>query len=197
RKESDPKGDAFRARGLARMKLGKYAEAADDYSRALERTPDAELHQHRGWAYFFADAWKLALRDFSVAIEMDPKAGDAYTGRGLARVMLGDYRSAVADADAALARRPGTSEMAHNIACIFAQAMVRANQDQSSDQKAAADAYRRRALDAIRLTLNLLPRDERPSFWRDKILTDPALAPIRGDARFEALYGEPISRSQP
>src|SRR5262249_35018151 len=106
--------DGFVGRGLARMKRGKYPEAAEESTRALERAPDGNLYQHRGWAHFFSEAWKLALRDFSAAINLDPEAGDAYTGRGLARVMLGDYRGAVADAEAALRRVPTTPEMMHN-----------------------------------------------------------------------------------
>src|SRR5262249_35444447 len=133
RRGGEEDSDIFKGRGLARMKLGKYPEAVDDYTRALERCPlpsfrsdggegrgDGDIFQHRGWAHFFADAWKLALRDFSKALELDPEAGDAYTGRGLARVMLGEYREAVADAEAALHRKPSTPEMMHNIACIFA-----------------------------------------------------------------------------
>src|SRR5262249_5258769 len=110
--------DVFRGRGFVRMKLGKYPEAVDDYTQALLRAPDAEIYQHRGWAHFFSEAWKLALRDFSKALALVPEAGDAYTGRGLARVMLGNYREAVADAEAALKRNPRTPEMMHNIACI-------------------------------------------------------------------------------
>src|SRR5262249_43552952 len=129
RQGGEEKSDLFRGRGLARMKLGKYPEAVDDYTRALEHAPDADIYQHRGWAHFFADAWKLALRDFSKAIELGPEAGDAYTGRGLARVMLGGYRGAVADAEAALRRKPSTPEMMHNIARIFPPAVARAHAD--------------------------------------------------------------------
>jgi tetratricopeptide (TPR) repeat protein/tRNA A-37 threonylcarbamoyl transferase component Bud32 len=175
--------DVFRGRGLARMKLRKYPEAAEDYSRALERAPDAELYQHRGWAHFFADAWKLAARDFSVAVEMDPEAGDAYVGRGLARVMLGDWRPAIADAETALARTPNTPEMMHNIACIFAQAAARAEETGHDE----AGDYRGRALDAVRQALSMLRLADRQSFWRDKVLRDSALTPVRDDARFEAL----------
>src|SRR5262249_15731298 len=56
RKGGEPSSDVFRGRGLARMKRGRYPEAVDDYTRALERRPDAEIYQHRGWAYFFSDA---------------------------------------------------------------------------------------------------------------------------------------------
>jgi tetratricopeptide (TPR) repeat protein/predicted Ser/Thr protein kinase len=182
----EPAADVFRGRGRARMKLEKYPEAAEDYTRALERAPDADLYQHRGWAHAFSDAWKLALRDFSKAVELDPGMGDAYTGRGLARVMLGDYRGAVADAEAALRRTPDTPEMMHNVACIFAQAVARAG----ADHAAPAEDYRRRAREAVRQTLAMLPPAERPSFWRDKILADPALASIRDDPQFERLQDE-------
>jgi tetratricopeptide (TPR) repeat protein len=175
--------DIFKGRGLARMKLGKFAEAVDDYTQALERAPDGELYQHRGWAHFFAEAGKLALRDFSKAIALDPEAPDAYTGRGLARVMLGEYREAVADAEAALQRNPRTPEMMHNIACIFALAAGRVE----ADQQAVAGGYRRRALEAVQRTLAMLPAEERFPFWRDKIMPDAALTPIRDEAEFKRL----------
>jgi len=187
----EKKSDIFRGRGLARMKLGKYPEAAEDYTRALDLAPaDAVLYQHRGWAHFFADAWKLALRDFSKALELAPEAGDAYTGRGLAQVMLGHYLEAVGDAEAALRRRPRTPEMMHNLACIFAQASARAEGDRS----ALADGYRRRALEAVHQTLGLLRQEERPAFWQDKILPDAALTPIRNLAEFQRLQDEYVRR---
>jgi len=46
------------------MQLGDYLGAVADYTRVLERHPGAEIHTHRGWAYFFADAWRPALDDF-------------------------------------------------------------------------------------------------------------------------------------
>src|SRR5207248_10402704 len=134
RKGGEALPDVFRGRGLARMKLRKYPEAAEDYTRALGRAPDADLYQHRGWAHFFSDAWRLALRDFAKAIELNPEAGDAYTGRGLAQVMLGDYLRAAEDAESALCRKPATPEMMHNIACIFAQAVARAQSPQKENK---------------------------------------------------------------
>jgi tetratricopeptide (TPR) repeat protein len=183
--------DVFRCRGLARMKLGKYPEAVDDYTRALERAPDAGIYQHRGWAHFFSDAWKLALRDFARAIELDPEASDAYTGRGLARVMLGDYREGVADAGEALRRNPGTPEMTHNLACIFAQAAGRARADsRADDRESLAAGYGSRAFEAIRQTLTMLKPEERSAFWQERILPDDALTPIRNDPRFKQLATE-------
>src|SRR5205807_4227978 len=43
-----PTPDVFRARGHARMNLGDYLGACDDYTRLLELAPGAEAHAHRG-----------------------------------------------------------------------------------------------------------------------------------------------------
>jgi tetratricopeptide (TPR) repeat protein len=190
-KGGEKKSDIFRCRGVARMKLGKYPGAVEDYSRALERAPDAEMYQHRGWAYFFSDAWKLAVCDFAKAIDLDPAGGDAYTGRGLARVMLGNYREAVGDAEIAVRRKPRTPEMMHNIACIFAQAVARVNADlPEPNRQSLADSYERLALEAIHSTLTMLAPNERHSFWRDKILPDGALKPVHKNATFKRLQDE-------
>jgi serine/threonine protein kinase/tetratricopeptide (TPR) repeat protein len=182
RRGGEPVPDVFRARGLARMKLRRFPEAVEDYTRVLERSPDAEIYQHRGWARFFADAWNLALRDFARAIELDPDMRDAYIGRGLSHVMLGRYREAIADAESALRREPETAAMMVNIACIFAQASVHVFADTGQDDRVAlSNTYRLRAVDAVRLALNMLPADQRRGFWVEKVLPDPALAPIRKD----------------
>ena len=76
------------------------------------------------------------------------------------------------------------------MACIFAQAVARAEASREEDQQALADDYRRRAIDAIAKTLHLLRPEERLSFWRDKIFPDAALAPIHKDARFQRLREE-------
>ena len=137
-----PTSDVYRGRGQARMKLGDYAGAADDYTRALLIKPDGDIQTHRGWAYFFAEAPGLALRDFEEAVRLDPENVDARVGRGLARVALGQTGAAVADAEEALRaprRRPRCS---HNIACIFAQAAGRG--DPSSRHRRKLSTTRRR-----------------------------------------------------
>jgi tetratricopeptide (TPR) repeat protein len=192
RKGGEGTAEVYRGRGLTRMKERRFEEAADDYGRALERHPDAEMYLHRGWAHFFADAFKLALRDFGKAVALHPQGCDAYVGRGLAQVMLGRYPEAVADSDRALELDPKSPTMMHNIACILAQAAARVEADALEPARnQRADQYRRRALDAVRRTLDLLRPDERRSFWQDRILPDPALAPVRtlpGFKEVESTY---------
>jgi tetratricopeptide (TPR) repeat protein len=177
---------ALRARGSARMRLADYAGAAEDYSQALRQEPGAEMHAHRGWAYFLADAWKLALRDFEEALRLDAGRSDASVGRGLSRVMLGDYRGGVADAEGALRRKkPDSPEMLHNVACIFAQAAARVRADATEGRRRDLEArYGRQAVVALRAALSRVPPRQRPAFWQEKMRPDQALDPIRGVAEF-------------
>jgi tetratricopeptide (TPR) repeat protein len=186
-----PVADVYRGRGQARMQLGDYLGAVADYTRVLERHPGAEIHAHRGWAYFFADAWRPALHDFEKALALDPDYGDAYTGRGLARVMLGRHREAVRDAEEARRRRPATPEMMHNLACIFSLAVGKVIQDSTEKEaRALAGRYRTAAVSALRDTLALVGPAERAQFWREKVLPDSALDPIRDSAEFRELVRE-------
>ena len=66
------------------------------------RQPRTRLLNRRGWAYHFADAPRLALDDFEASLKLIEDQSDALGGRGLARIRLGDWRPAVADADAAV-----------------------------------------------------------------------------------------------
>jgi tetratricopeptide (TPR) repeat protein len=186
-----PMLDVYLGRGHARLQQGDYLGARDDYSQALRLNPDAQTYCQRGWAYFFADAWRPAERDFEEALRLDRELGDAYTGRGLARVMLGQHGPAVVDAEEALKRKPATPERMHNLACIFAQAVARVGEDPGrADRATLAQRYRDRALGTIRQTLELLPARERPAFWRDKICPDKALDPVRDSPNFRRLSEE-------
>jgi tetratricopeptide (TPR) repeat protein len=195
-----PVADVYRGRGLARFRLGDCLGAVADYTEALRLGPGAEICAHRGWAYFFADAWKPAEADFDRALRLDPEYGDAYNGRGLARVMLGRYREAVGDAAEALRRNPDTAEMLLNVACTFAQAAARAEADADradrADRAALAAGYRTEAVQALRRAMAKVRAGQEPEFWRTKVLTDAALHPIRGLPAFRRMTEE-YSRPQP
>jgi tetratricopeptide (TPR) repeat protein len=185
-------GDAYRGRGQARVQMGDYAGAVEDYTRAAQLHRDASILTHRGWAYFFTDAYKLAEHDFEDAIRLDREPGDAHVGRGLTRVMRGDHRHAIADAEAVLGRnRPDTPEMMHNVACIFALAAARVRADAAEHDRDAVEArYRRQAVGALRKAIDMVPASQRPAYWRDRMRPDSALDPIRGSADFARLEDE-------
>jgi serine/threonine protein kinase/tetratricopeptide (TPR) repeat protein len=180
--------DLLRERGAARFQAGDYLGARDDYTRALDREADAEIYLHRGWAYYFADAYKPALSDFDEAVRRDPHDPDAHIGRGLARAMLGGYRDAVRDAGAALRRKPRTPEMMHNVACVYALAVSKMESDPAAmDRPRLAAEWGAQAVDALRATLAMLPAGARAQFWKEKVSPDRALDSLRNRSEFRAL----------
>jgi tetratricopeptide (TPR) repeat protein len=176
----------YRGRGEARMKLTDFLGAVDDYTRALGPKPDWQILTDRGWAYFFADAPRLALRDFQAALLLNASNVETLIGRGLAHVALKQDSAAVKDAEEALRRHPDDAEMLFNIACIFGRAASR--QDPRGQ-------YPHQAVVALGLALGRLPAPARRPFWREKVLHDDYLDAIRQSPEFkklgETLEGNP------
>jgi serine/threonine protein kinase/regulator of sirC expression with transglutaminase-like and TPR domain len=192
-----PVAPILEIRGLARVQLRDFSGAIADYSRALELQPESEpvgrsrLLNLRGWAYHFADAPKLALADFEQSLHLEPNQSDALGGRGLARIRLGQWRAAVADAEAALrqvrAANAGSTiedtqandvQALSNATRIYALAVEFAAQDVSRDGEKAVTLYRRyrtRAVELLDAVLQRVPDPER----RKEMLADPSLRPLR------------------
>ena len=164
----------YKGRGFAQMQLSHFAAAVDDYTRELDLRRDADGCQHRGWAYFFADAFRLAECDFDEALRRQPGLANALIGRGLSRVYQGNCASAVTDAENA--GDLTTPDMEINRACIFAQAGSRANADKNRE---LIIQYQQKALDSLRKALEMVPAGSRVALWQTKINTDPGLVPLR------------------
>ncbi len=108
--------------------------------------------------------------------------------------MLGHHREAVADADLALAGKPLGPTMMLNIACIFAQAAARVEADsEQMERKTLADGYRRHAVTAVRQTLGMVRPEERLAYWNEKVIKDPALAPVRDKNGLDEVKKELIT----
>jgi serine/threonine protein kinase/tetratricopeptide (TPR) repeat protein len=188
--EKEPEyGPALRARGQARMQLGDYPGAIEDYSQAVRLKRDASILLHRGWAYFFTDAWRMAEHDFEEAMRIEESLADAQIGRGLTRVMLGAYKPAIADARAVLERQPPKqAEMMYNLACIFSLAAGRVHRDATGPERAALEAvYCGEALATLQKALELVPETQRSEYWMTKMCPDSALDPIRLSTGFVKL----------
>ncbi|HEY7329544.1 MAG TPA: tetratricopeptide repeat protein [Gemmataceae bacterium] len=194
-----PFGSGFRRRGLARVRQGHFAGAIEDYTEALHLERDASILEHLGWAYFFTDAWKLAEKNFEEAITLNGKPGTTHVGRGLARVMLGDYRRAVVDAETVLsANKPDTAEMMHNVACIYALAAARVRADSVEAQRETLEKrYRQQAIAALGKALHLVPAEKRLAFWDEKMRPDSALDSIRPSPEFTQLDAQLQKESAP
>jgi tetratricopeptide (TPR) repeat protein len=182
--------DAFRARAAVRTRLGQYPGAQTDYTRALELEPDAATFAARGWTFLVAEAPSLALPDFQAALRLDPELGEAYSGRGYARVLLGQYRPAVADAEEALRHGSISPRLLYNAARIYAQAALGLAGDVRRDNRTTApllSSWQERACGLLRQALDLQSPSEGARFWRAYLQNDAAFNPIRRSSSFRHL----------
>jgi tetratricopeptide (TPR) repeat protein len=181
--------DIYRRLGHAHLLAGKYAEAADAFTRGLAFDPAAaDLHLNRGWAFYFGHAYPFALRDFEAAVSAAPRAAEAYCGSGLCRVEGAAYRDGVRDAERALACRPTSARTVYNIACIYARAVDRLEGDAgAADRGPLAEQWRLQAVALLGRALDLLPDGERRGFWQRTVVPDTALASICRTAKFQEL----------
>ncbi len=184
-KGGPPSVAVHRQRGLARAKLGRHAEAIDDYGRALQGKPREDeqlpLYLARGQEYLALNALPPALADFEEALRLAPGHVDALLGRAHARVKLGDPSRAVADADRTLRGQPREPRLWHGAARVYAQAagQVKAESGQEQFQAQLRTRYLQRAVVLLRTALELVPAGQRPAYWQEQVLKDTALYPIR------------------
>jgi tetratricopeptide (TPR) repeat protein len=192
-----PSATLYELRGLAKEKLRDYPGAIEDLTLAIALDPgSAPLRAQRGALYLVTGAPPSALRDFQETIRLDASNPDAYLGRGLALVTLGQRREAVADAAKALAMREPTTTRLYNAARIHALAAIALT---AEARKTGPDAVRlviRNQDQAVRLLAEWrkrLPAADRDSALRD-LLHDPAMATLRHRLRSPEMAG-PVSPS--
>ncbi len=183
-------------RGLAREAIKDIPGAIEDFSGAMALGGDrAALLRRRGWLYIVAGADQLALHDFEAAIPLTPSQGDAYAGRGLARLRLGEHREGVADARKAISFGEPTSRLLYNAARVYAFASVVVAAEARKKGQQAVDLvarYQDRAVALLRQALKQMPENQRATFWRDAQAADPAVRALR--RRLSATdLGEPVA----
>jgi tetratricopeptide (TPR) repeat protein len=187
--------EVYRLRARARVQLGDGVGVVEDCTSVLDVQEDDLLHTIRGWSYL-REAPQLAQRDFEEAMRLNPNNGDAYAGRGYIRALMGKHREAVKDAEEAVKeavkRGPGSPQLLLSAARIYAQALGHLPADGPSAE--LRQGYRKRAVELLGQSLDAVPAQGRPAFWRDGIAADAALALIRQDAEYQRLertYGRP------
>jgi tetratricopeptide (TPR) repeat protein len=118
----DPQyGKYYFSRAMARFALKDYRGATPDFTKSiqLEPTKRAEAYLGRGWsviidAGIFAAVFGKELtenemkavyesiRDFTIAIELNPNSAEAYCGRGAAKNILKDHQGALTEVNKAI-----------------------------------------------------------------------------------------------
>jgi tetratricopeptide (TPR) repeat protein/predicted Ser/Thr protein kinase len=176
------------ARGWARLAVADYQLALPDFEDAIRWSP-ANGTLPVSEASIVGMVSPLAQGPaLAVSALVSWRNGDAYDGRGYARVNLGDYRRAVEDAETALKRDPHSARLCYDAARIYAQAVKKVSDNpRQLNSRLMASNYQGRALRLIRQSLELRPDKERGPFWRDTIAQDPALSPIRASTDFLRL----------
>jgi len=96
----------------------------------------------------------------------------------------------LADADKALAIGPPTASLTYATAALYARAAGK--MDASGERKRRSDLltraqYQDQAITLLGQATRLLPEDQRAPFWRDTVLRDGALAPVRNCVEFARL----------
>ena len=90
--------EALLQRGFAYEKTARYAEAAADYSRAIELAPSrSDGYIHRANVAFHEERYQDACLDYDQALALAPNDAVAYLNRGLANHRLGNREAACQD----------------------------------------------------------------------------------------------------
>jgi tetratricopeptide (TPR) repeat protein len=88
--------------GIDKLEMEDYEGAISDFTIVIEEDPyDKELYYYRGFAYNKIEQFDSAEIDLSNAIYFDYIYMEAYFQRGIARINLGDTKSAIKDFHAA------------------------------------------------------------------------------------------------
>ncbi len=90
---------AHQVLGIALVQLGRSAEAVDELTQAIGLSGS---HYYRGEALLALERYGEAEADFTQAIEENSLADYAYYNRGVCRVHMGEYETAMDDFDVVL-----------------------------------------------------------------------------------------------
>lgn len=98
-------------RGRLHLRQGEERAALADFTTAIKtphenQTLRAVSFANRGIIFINVGKFEPAISDFNKSIELDPKSGYAYAGRGLAYLRLDKIDAAKKDAEIALSMRP-------------------------------------------------------------------------------------------
>jgi tetratricopeptide (TPR) repeat protein len=114
------RSNAHSTRALAYSLRTQYEEAIEDYSRALELTPNSPIPlNNRAWAYYRWGKPSRGVNDVEASIRLAPLSGASYDTRAHIRQSMGNPEGAMADYDQAM--RYGGQRMIKMYQCGLTQ----------------------------------------------------------------------------
>ena len=94
---------AYNNRALLKYEQGRYADAIDDYNRAISAHPErALLYLNRAGAKLELKLFEASIADYNTAIHLAPEWAGAFARRGGARYKMGQYDLAIQDLSQAI-----------------------------------------------------------------------------------------------
>jgi eukaryotic-like serine/threonine-protein kinase len=177
-----PDAKLYELRGMAKDKREDSEGALADYNLSLAiDAKNPRLLRRRGWWNLEQGAIGRAVQNFDEVIELAPGDADAYSGRGMARVRLGEYRDAVSDAEQALALDKTSWRIAYNAARIHAlSAKVASSEIRKNGQAAVrlVERYQDNAVELVRRARQLATVQHELVKFREALRTDLAFKPL-------------------
>lgn len=121
--------------------FGRIADAKRALATSLRLAPlNPEAHALQGFLFSAENKLHAARREFEEAIHLDPKLGNAWLGRGLVRIKIGESVGGKADLQMAAVLEPNRS--------LYHSYQGKAFQDAGDDRNATLELARAKALDA-------------------------------------------------
>jgi tetratricopeptide (TPR) repeat protein len=111
---------AWAIRGTLNFTEGALTDALDDFTRALELSPDEAVLFNRGSVALALGRFAEAEQDFTAVIQADPHQPEGWLERARCRSAAGDPREALADAGQFCRLAP---ERGHEVANLLASAL--------------------------------------------------------------------------
>ena len=119
--------DNFNYLGVAYFRKRDFARALDNYKKVISMSSNyAPAFNNIGTLYLTIftkqkdeTSYKLAIENFSRAIEIDPRLYSAYNGKGAAYMFKKDYNNAVIQYKKALELKPDFIDVYYNIGIAF------------------------------------------------------------------------------
>jgi len=158
---------AWRNLGYALDKAGQVAEAVAAYQKAVELEPELNAHNNLGVLYDKQGRSEQAIQEFEKALKLDPANATVRKNLETARQNQGitqERQTRIAQAQKEVEARPRDPRAAYNLARVYA----------SFDEKDHAFTWLAKALQ--------LGFDD-----LEFVKTDPVLAGLRTDPRFEQV----------
>jgi len=108
--------DDAKALGTAAFQAGKYPEAIEHYTKAIELGATHVLYSNRSAAYCGMQKYEEALSDATKCIEMKPDWGKGYGRKGAALHGLGRFEHAIGAYEKGLDIEPGLAMLTNGLA---------------------------------------------------------------------------------